>query len=67
MSGWVQRQAHVQMVEHGPAHGLKWTRAILLLTSNVGAEQAPQLALARAQVLPPCSVFSPPACFWAGW
>jgi hypothetical protein len=31
------------MIEHGAAHGLKWARAIVVLTSNVGARHAVQL------------------------
>jgi hypothetical protein len=33
----------LQMIEHGAAHGLSWARAIVVLTSNVGASHAMQL------------------------
>jgi hypothetical protein len=40
----------LQMIEHGPSHGLKWTRSIVMLTSNVGSELAIRIAQDRAKV-----------------
>jgi hypothetical protein len=38
------------MIEYGPAHGLQWTQSIIILTSNVGASKAAQIANERAEV-----------------
>ena len=38
------------MIEHGPAHGLHWTRAIVMLTTNVGVEYSKRIAQDRAKV-----------------
>lgn len=45
-----EKQVCLQMIEHGPSHGLKWTRSIVMLTSNVGSELAIRIAQDRAKV-----------------
>lgn len=49
----------VQIIEHGPAHGLQWSQSVIILTSNVGASKAAQIAKDRSQVCP--LLYSPAA------
>ena len=40
----------MQMIEYGPAHGVKWTQSIIVLTSNVGSDLALRISQDRARV-----------------
>lgn len=42
--------ARVQIIEHGPAHGLQWSQSVIILTSNVGAFKAAQIGKQRSEV-----------------
>lgn len=46
----------LQIIEHGPAHGLQWSQSVIILTSNVGASRAAQIAKERGEVRQPRTV-----------